>query len=308
MPLALLLPLIASGVATVGNFFGGLLNRNARARANRRNIAFQREVNVKNRKFAVSQFRREKSAAIDLWNLQNAYNTPSAQMKRLTAAGLNSNLVYGGGATTLASAPSTPSASMSTANAPSVLPESLGSAVRGISSGLGSYFSFRNQKLQGDLVDSKVVNNVLSAYGKGIDNDIANATKGTVISMVNERLSNLKADTTGKNLRNSISRVEANLKKTYGEKRVLRELKMMAAKIKKIGVDTGISNYNYSNMQKFGIFPSDSIIRRTLLKNLINQGVDPNDFIGWLLGKFGLSGHDKDAPSLIGRGIRYFLK
>lgn len=32
-----------------------------------------------------------------MWNLQNAYNDPSAQMQRLARAGLNPNLVYGGG-------------------------------------------------------------------------------------------------------------------------------------------------------------------------------------------------------------------
>lgn len=41
---------------------------------------------------------------IDMWNRQNEYNTPSAQMERLQAAGLNPNLVYGnGGATNTAS-------------------------------------------------------------------------------------------------------------------------------------------------------------------------------------------------------------
>ena len=37
--------------------------------------------------------------------MNNAYNDPSAQMERLKQAGLNPNLVYGGGATTTASAP-----------------------------------------------------------------------------------------------------------------------------------------------------------------------------------------------------------
>lgn len=44
-----------------------------------------------NRKFALQQ-----------WNRENAYNSPTAQMQRLRDAGLNPNLVYGGGATTLA--------------------------------------------------------------------------------------------------------------------------------------------------------------------------------------------------------------
>lgn len=33
----------------------------------------------------------------DMWNAQNAYNTPAAQMQRLKAAGLNPMLVYGSG-------------------------------------------------------------------------------------------------------------------------------------------------------------------------------------------------------------------
>lgn len=37
------------------------------------------------------------SQNLAMWNLQNAYNDPSAQMLRLKAAGLNPNLVYGGG-------------------------------------------------------------------------------------------------------------------------------------------------------------------------------------------------------------------
>ena len=34
---------------------------------------------------------------LNMWNLVNAYNDPSAQMQRLERAGLNKNIVYGGG-------------------------------------------------------------------------------------------------------------------------------------------------------------------------------------------------------------------
>lgn len=33
--------------------------------------------------------------SVDMWNLQNQYNTPSAQVQRLRDAGLNPNLAYG---------------------------------------------------------------------------------------------------------------------------------------------------------------------------------------------------------------------
>lgn len=39
---------------------------------------------------------------VKLWKMQNEYNKPENQMKRLQEAGLNPNLVYGGGATTTA--------------------------------------------------------------------------------------------------------------------------------------------------------------------------------------------------------------
>jgi hypothetical protein len=34
---------------------------------------------------------------LDMWNISNAYNSPTAQMERLKSAGLNPNLVYGSG-------------------------------------------------------------------------------------------------------------------------------------------------------------------------------------------------------------------
>ncbi len=34
---------------------------------------------------------------IEFWKMQNAYNTPKAQMGRLSDAGLNPNLIYGSG-------------------------------------------------------------------------------------------------------------------------------------------------------------------------------------------------------------------
>ena len=45
------------------------------------------------RQAATTAYERSK----EMWNLSNEYNTPSAQMERLKAAGLNPNLVYGMG-------------------------------------------------------------------------------------------------------------------------------------------------------------------------------------------------------------------
>lgn len=45
---------------------------------------------------------------LQMWNLANAYNDPAAQMERLQKAGLNPNLVYGGGNVTGNTSGSTP--------------------------------------------------------------------------------------------------------------------------------------------------------------------------------------------------------
>jgi len=37
---------------------------------------------------------------VEMWNTQNAYNAPAAQMERLKEAGLNPNMVYGSGSAT----------------------------------------------------------------------------------------------------------------------------------------------------------------------------------------------------------------
>lgn len=58
--------------------------------------------NKANKRMADTAFQRN----IQMWNMQNAYNSPQAQMERFKSAGLNPNLIYGqGSAGNAASAP-----------------------------------------------------------------------------------------------------------------------------------------------------------------------------------------------------------
>jgi hypothetical protein len=87
MPLPLLLPLLGAGI---GAATSGL------------NMGLQNAQNKKNQRFAESMYKWQQADNLKNWNLQNEYNAPEAQMQRLKAAGLNANMVYGGGATTTA--------------------------------------------------------------------------------------------------------------------------------------------------------------------------------------------------------------
>lgn len=53
--------------------------------------------NAANRKFTQKMYNEQRADALADWNRNNAYNSPTEQMARLRAGGLNPNLVYGTG-------------------------------------------------------------------------------------------------------------------------------------------------------------------------------------------------------------------
>lgn len=61
------------------------------------NYASTAAANKKQWKYQQKAMAQQQQYNKDLWDYQNAYNTPQEQMKRLQAAGLNPHLIYGGG-------------------------------------------------------------------------------------------------------------------------------------------------------------------------------------------------------------------
>lgn len=110
-------------VSGIGSMFG------AKSAASR-----QREWNEK-------MYNLQKTDALAQWNRENAYNDPSAQMSRLKKAGLNPDLVYGNGATSLSSSMSMPSA--------------MGYQKEDFSPGFQTIGSAVNQGLQASLLEAE---------------------------------------------------------------------------------------------------------------------------------------------------------
>jgi len=54
-------------------------------------------MNKASRAFSRQMYERQYQDSIDFWNMQNAYNSPQAQMERYQQAGLNKNLIFGSG-------------------------------------------------------------------------------------------------------------------------------------------------------------------------------------------------------------------
>lgn len=76
---------IGLGSSLISSAFGSIFGNNSA----KKQFKYQQQLN-----------REAFQHDVDMWNRQNAYNTPSAQMERLQAAGLNPNLVYGNGGAT----------------------------------------------------------------------------------------------------------------------------------------------------------------------------------------------------------------
>lgn len=110
-----------------------------------------------NRQDATTAYNR----SLEMWNMNNAYNDPSAQMERLKQAGLNPNLVYGGGATTTASAPSAPQASSATPQ-----------RFQGVDAlpVMSAYMDVKMKQAQADLIEEQKNNIIQRTANERIDN------------------------------------------------------------------------------------------------------------------------------------------
>lgn len=88
--------MIGAGIiAGVGSLLGSGINAIAQNRANKQNLKLAQYQNAWQSAENDKAFKNN----ILMWNMQNAYNSPTAQMSRLRQAGLNPNLVYGSGVT-----------------------------------------------------------------------------------------------------------------------------------------------------------------------------------------------------------------
>lgn len=84
---------VGAGALLGGSIIGSSSSAAAQSKANETNLQIARETNAANAALAQQQ----QNWNIDLWNMQNEYNTPAAQMQRYKDAGLNPNLIYGSG-------------------------------------------------------------------------------------------------------------------------------------------------------------------------------------------------------------------
>lgn len=134
--------------------------------------------NRKSREWSEDMYKLQYNDAIKFWNMQNTYNSPENQIKRMRDAGLNPRLMYGSGSTGGGTAGSiqAPAPNRPEFNAPSLV-----DASAGVVNMLNSIYDLRMKKEQIDIMrtenDLKVKQAMLidaQVIGAGVSNQIAN--------------------------------------------------------------------------------------------------------------------------------------
>lgn len=139
-------------VAGVGSLFGGL----GSSAMNNKAVQDTNKTNMEIAKYQAQWQQQENEKAyqrsLNMWNLQNEYNSPTQQMARIRAAGLNPNLVYGNGITGN-SAGSAPQYEPAKFNAPTM--QAYRGWNLGISDAISQFLAYRAAKAQVDNMEAQ---------------------------------------------------------------------------------------------------------------------------------------------------------
>lgn len=139
-------------ISGVGSLLGGI----GSSAMNNKAVRDTNKANMEIAKYQAQWQQQENEKAyqrsLNMWNLQNEYNSPTQQMARIRAAGLNPNLVYGNGVTGN-SVGSTPQYEPAKFNAPTM--QAYRGWNLGISDAISQFLAYRTVKAQVDNMEAQ---------------------------------------------------------------------------------------------------------------------------------------------------------
>jgi hypothetical protein len=229
--------------------------------------------NRKSRAFSREMYQQQKADNIQFWNMQNEYNSPTAQMARLKGAGLNPNMLYDKtGAVIPAQNINTPDVQSAQFRTPD-----FGSVGSGLVQG---YFDTKIKQAQYDnlkvantvsqqeaiLKAAQAAGEVKRTEGQGISNTLASSNLDAMIRRAGLENQKLLADT--QFTLNSDQR--AAISNTQSVAESVQRVKNMATQNINDAATLKLINQNFSNLIKDGTLKQlDIELKRT--------GVQPTD-------------------------------
>ena len=139
-------------ISGVGSLLGGLGSSSMNNKAVRDTNKANMEIAKYQAQWQQQENEKAYQRSLNMWNLQNEYNSPTQQMARIRAAGLNPNLVYGNGVTGNSSG-STPQYEPAKFNAPTM--QAYRGWNLGISDAISQFLAYRTAKAQVDNMEAQ---------------------------------------------------------------------------------------------------------------------------------------------------------
>lgn len=171
---------IGAAGGIIGSAIGGLIGNYQQKKANEYNQKMLAQQFEYNKQLAEQEYRMN----LEQWNRENEYNSPAAQLARMTQAGINPHIAYSKGSINNVAARSP------TYNAPSYgfagaeIPDTSGYMSVGqnaMQNVVKSFIENKNLAAQGDYVRAQTQKTLLQAAGHATNNRIANALENEVI-------------------------------------------------------------------------------------------------------------------------------
>lgn len=225
----------------------------------------QYQQNKQARKWAEKMYGQQRQDALADWQMQAAYNSPEAQMKRLRDAGLNPNLVYGHGADATMSAgvrsssPGnySPQQREQSLGVGDVVGQFLDTKIRGIqSNNLAIQAELMKQDLENKkAMEFKIYADTTKSQLQGVGQDIKNKYAPQLAEMsmeatrasVNKTLQSMDIDRAKLGLAIDANE-RANLLAGMTVKQAVEKIALMRIQGKNIEADTKNKGQQYTNM------------------------------------------------------------
>lgn len=258
-------------------------------------------VNRDQQKYNEKWYNRQLTDNINLWRMQNEYNTPAAQMARFKEAGLNPNLIYGqgnpGNAAQLSRPDVQPTQFRMNEQAFSNIGRQSLDSIYDIQLKQAQVDNLRAQNSvikQDAILKSALTRSTLTGeQQKRFDLDFAGELRGTSADYQREKLRNLKTQTDYTLNRD----VREALSNTSNLNEALQRIESM--KLQRAKTSQEINNIK----QQTRILKADETLKQLEL-DLRRQGINPNDpmwtrILGRVISDFFDGSHDIRTPSIL---------
>lgn len=221
---------------------------------------------------------------LQMWNLQNEYNSPTQQMARLRSAGLNPNLVYGSGVTGN-SAGSTPQYQ------PADIKRAELSPYRGWNQGLtdavSNFLAFRSNRAQVENMEAqnslirqqtateatRQANIAASTARSEFDLSQANRLKDVSVSMAEAQMSKAQHDASTSWSQSQQSWIKTNVDRALQETRIRlgkQEYEQLVQATRRLYQDNDINHFRNTLERAYGKGSSVTGISKDLVIRLIH--------------------------------------